>query len=203
MQMSDDILKRLKKYHSLLLKWQPKINLISNNTMDEAWERHFEDSLQLLDILPNEPKTIFDLGAGAGFPSLVLAITNQKYNVHLIESDQKKCSFLKTVSRETNTEAQVVNERIENVSCETIPDIITARALASLDLLFDYCAKWIEKNPQIQLIFMKGEQAEAEMQSLGTNWAFNCRTYQSKTNENAKILVFTDICQKQIKVNKK
>lgn len=194
MQLSSEILENLKRYHSLLLKWQPKINLISNNTMNEAWKRHFEDSLQLLDILPNEPQILYDLGTGAGFPGLVLAIANKNYSVHLIESDQKKCSFLKTVSRETNAKAQIVNKRIEDVSRETLPDIVTARALASLEALFEYSKDWIEKNPNMMLVFMKGENADQELKALNKKWQYNCRTHQSKTNENSKILVFTDIC---------
>ena len=132
MPVSCETNNRLKTYLSLLEKWQPKINLISNNTLDIAWDRHFEDSLQLLNILPEGEKTLFDLGSGAGFPGLVLAIAREDLNVHLVESDQKKCSFLKTVSRETKTPVEIHNSRIETVSRETSPDIVTARALASL-----------------------------------------------------------------------
>ena len=183
---------KLKTYLSLLQKWQPKINLISNNTLDNAWQRHFEDSMQIAEFLPEGQKTLFDLGSGAGFPGLVLAIMRPDLDIHLIESDQKKCSFLKTVSRETETAVEIHNCRIEDVSRETIPDIITARALSSLEELFDYCVDWIEANPALILIFPKGERADEELENLSRKWKFECRTCPSKTDENAKILVFSD-----------
>lgn len=184
---------KLKSYLALLEKWQPKINLISNNTLDNAWERHFIDSQQIAEYFPENTKTLFDLGSGAGFPGLVLAIICPDINVSLVESDQKKCSFLKTVSRETETSATIYNERIEAVSHETRPDVITARALASLDKLFEYCAKWIEANSAITLIFPKGENADEELAILSKKWRYDLRTHPSKTDENAKILVFSDI----------
>lgn len=184
---------KLKRYLSLLKKWQLKINLISNNTVQNAWERHFVDSIQICDYLPENTKTLFDLGSGAGFPGLVLAILNSRINVHLIESDQKKCSFLRTVSRETFTKVQIHNCRIEDVSCETKPDVITARALSSLENLFCFCEYWIEKNPHITLIFPKGEKAHDEMVLLSKKWCFKCQQYPSKTDPKAVILVFTNI----------
>ena len=145
--MDKDTQNKLKTYEALLHKWQDKINLVSSKTLNDSWKRHFEDSTQILEYLPAGTKTLFDLGTGAGFPGLVVAICRLDLDVHLVESDQKKCAFLKTVSRETGVSVSVHNERIESVSCETIPDIITARALASLPDLFDYCHGWIEANP--------------------------------------------------------
>lgn len=191
--MEKHVQEKLEKYLALLEKWQPKINLISNNTLGNAWERHFEDSMQLADILPEGDKVLFDLGCGAGFPGLVLAMMRPELKVYLVESDQKKCSFLKTVSRETETPVEIYNCRIEDVSRETKPDIITARALASLDALFDYCADWIAANSTVTLIFMKGENADQELVALEGKWKFNCCTFPSKTDKKAKILVFTDI----------
>lgn len=184
---------KLQTYLHLLKKWQPKINLISKNTLENAQVRHFEDSSQITDYLPEGGNILFDLGSGAGFPGLVLAIIRPDLDVHLIESDQKKCSFLRAVSRETETPVNIHNCRIEDVPRETVPDIVTARALASLEELFDYCADWITVNKNIMLIFPKGENVEEELQFLEKKWKFSCCTYPSKTNENAKILVFSDI----------
>lgn len=183
----------LKIYEELLHKWQAKINLISSNTLNDSWGRHFEDSAQISNYIPKTSKKLFDLGSGAGFPGLVLAIIRPELNVTLIESDQKKCSFLKTVSRETQTPVSVLTERIEDVSCETIPDVITARALISLEGLFNYCKKWAEANPDIIFIFPKGVKADEELAELDKNWRYQCCTHQSKTDSNAKILIFTNI----------
>lgn len=192
MALSPEIEVKLKTYEALLKKWQPKINLVSNQTLDNAWERHFVDSIQIADLLPEGQKTLFDLGSGAGFPGLVLAIMRPDIEVHLVESDQKKCSFLKTVSRETESSAQIHNARIESISREIMPDIIMARALASLDQLFEYCSDWIEMNKDLTLIFPKGEKGEEELAILRQKWSFDCRTCQSETDRNAKIYVFSN-----------
>jgi 16S rRNA (guanine527-N7)-methyltransferase len=193
----DEALKtKLKSYQALLDKWQPKINLISSNTLNNAWERHFEDSLQMADLIPNNIKTLFDLGSGGGFPGLVLAMARPEISVNLVESDQKKCAFLKTVSRETQTAAKIHNCRIEDVSHEIIPDIITARALASLPQLFEYCQFWIKANPNLVLIFPKGMKADEELASLSENWRYELCTYDSQTDERAKILVFSSVFSK-------
>lgn len=186
----------LKIYHSLLLKWQDKINLISPTTVQNAWERHFEDSIQLADLLPDNAKTLFDLGSGAGFPGLVLAIQNPDIEVHLVESDQKKCSFLKAVSRETKTPTHVHTARIESVNIDVVPDVITARALASLDKLFGYCLSWIEKNPNLILILPKGENVSDEIQVAEQSWLFDYKTYASKTDNLATILICKNIRHK-------
>lgn len=195
MDLNTDLHQKLNTYLALLRKWQPKINLISNNTLENAWERHFEDSLQLLDIIPEDTKTLMDLGSGAGFPGLILAIARPDLEIHLVESDQKKCAFLKTVSRETKTKSIIHNLRIEDVNRDIVPNIISARALASLVQLFDYCADWIDRNPSLKLIFPKGISAAEEMTALKEKWDFECCTYQSKTEKNAKILVFSNICR--------
>lgn len=194
MMITDNIKQKLDAYLELLKKWQSKINLISNSTLDNAWQRHFEDSMQLSDLIPEvDKKILFDFGSGAGFPGLVLAMMRPDLNVHLVESDQKKCVFLKTVSRETQTAVNVHNCRIEAVSREIIPDVITARALTSLDGLFEYCADWIESNSEIMLIFPKGENADLELEILSRKWRYDCCTSQSKTEASAKILVFSNI----------
>ncbi len=194
--MDDNILNKLHHYESLLKKWQSKINLVSNATLPDLWDRHFEDSIQVTNLVPLSAKNLFDIGSGAGFPGLVVGIMRPELSVTLIESDQKKCSFLKTVSRETDTKTNIINDRIENVSRETIPDVISARALASLDKLFDYCADWIEANPELILMFPKGAKYEAELDELAKNWTYDYEVVQSKTSDEAKILVFSKACRK-------
>ena len=193
MDVSRETEAKLKLYQQLLVKWQSKINLVSPTTIDDSWQRHFVDSMQIEPLIPDDTKTIFDLGCGAGFPGLVLAIMRSNLDIHLIESDQKKCSFMRTVSRETNTTVHVHCERIESFISDVSPDVITARALASLVELFSYCEKWIELNPKLTLIFPKGERADQELNILDEHWKFDLRTCASQTNENAKILIFSDV----------
>jgi len=190
--LSPETKEKLKAYYNLLLKWQKRINLISPNTIDTAWDRHFEDSIQLTQLMPQDG-TLYDLGSGAGFPGLILAITCPHLDVHLIESDQKKCAFLKTVSRETGAKVTIHNKRIEQCHDLPAPHIITARALSSLNSLFDYTAPWIKENPEITLLFPKGRNAEQEEEELKHTWLYNKQTYTSVTDTEAQILKFNNI----------
>jgi len=188
---------KLKAYLALLNKWQPKINLVSPQTLNNAWNRHFIDSAQLSPLLSDHHKIIFDFGSGAGFPALVLAMMHNDKSFTVVESDQKKCSFMKTVSRETAVEnTTVLNKRIEDVSRETIPDLIMARALASLDKLLDYSRDWIKMNSNLQLLFPKGENYEAELIEAQNSWDFDVETHQSKTENGAHILLLSNISYK-------
>jgi len=200
MNFEPEVLKHLKTYQGLLVKWQEKINLVSGNTIDNAWERHFLDSAQIEDLLPKKAEILFDLGCGAGFPGLVLAIMNPRLQVHLVESDQKKCSFMKAVSRETNlSNVTIINERIEVVSRETVygniqkPDIIMARALASLAQLLTYSKEWIAENPEIQLIFPKGARFDEELALAQKLWDFQYIETQSITDNSAAILTLSNV----------
>lgn len=193
MDFSSDVLEKLKIYQSLLIKWQEKINLISPNTVENAWERHFLDSAQIDPLLCERQRTLFDLGCGAGFPGLVLAMMRPELNIYLIESDQKKCSFMKAVSRETGVKVDVENVRIEDFETDILPDVITARALADLPKLFNYCQRWIEANPALTLIFLKGQGARSELRLLENHWDFECEEVQSITESQAKILKFTNV----------
>ena len=188
---------KLKRYDELLHQWQAKINLVGPKTLSDSQSRHFEDSLQILDYIPDNAKTGVDLGSGAGFPGLVIAMAKPDLRMTLVESDQKKCSFLKTVSRETQTPAAIQNERIEKTDLDSVPDFITARALASLDKLFAYCEKWITANPDLVLVFPKGQNYQSEIDAIEKDWRYDLETHPSRTDEEGVILVFRHVsCKK-------
>ena len=186
--VSRETLVKLRKYHDILLKWQRAVNLVSPKTIPEAWQRHFEDSAQIAQFLPPQAKTLLDLGSGAGFPGLVLAILRPDMDVHLVESDEKKCQFLRNVSRETLTPVTIHNCRIENLEAGIIPDIITARALADLAALLGYALPYAEKNPALVLLFSKGEKADAEIAMAQESFSFEITTHPSLTHDGAQIL---------------
>jgi 16S rRNA (guanine527-N7)-methyltransferase len=195
--VSRETLEKLRLYHSLLIKWQEKINLISPNTVPESWKRHFIDSAQLAPLLPDEQKTLYDLGSGAGFVGIVLAIIRPDIDVTLIESDAKKCAFLGAVSRETGVKVSIKNERIE-VAAKLLdaPDLVTARALASLPDLFSYAHSWANTRPNLRLIFPKGAQAMAEIKAANNaGWVFDYDEIPSKTDASGRILVITNLCK--------
>lgn len=191
---------RLKQYQALLEKWQAKINLISPTTVSDAWTRHFEDSAQVTAVLPppaGKTLVLYDLGSGAGFPGLVLAIMRQDIALTLVESDSKKCAFLQAVSRETGVSVRVDNRRIEAAAGDLpAPDVVSARALASLSELLSLCTPWIAANPALILIFPKGSRAAEEIAEARKKWSFDLVETNSRTERGAKILTLTN-CRSQ------
>lgn len=185
-------------YKSLLIKWSKAVNLVSPSTLPDVDKRHFDDSLQLLPLIPVDAKVLFDLGSGAGFPGMVLAIERPDLQVHLFESDQKKCAFLSTVSRETHIPVVIHNQRIESVdeNSDVVPDVITARALASLVELLDLSAVWWIRNPQVILVFPKGAKATDEVAEARKIYDFDLQMAQSRTDKSAQILRLTNIVKR-------
>lgn len=196
LNVSRETTEKLEIYLKLLMKWQRAINLVSPRTIQDAWMRHFVDSAQLLPLVPKHVRTIADIGSGAGFPGLVLAILNPALDVHLIESDMKKCQFMRNVSRETNTPIAVHNKRIENAYDLAKPDLISARALASLDELFDYTYPWVEQNKDLQLLFLKGERSQEEISRAESRYDFAYEEFESDTQSEASILRIANLCIK-------
>lgn len=188
--VSRETLDKLREYHDLLLKWQKKINLISPNTISEAWKRHFVDSMQVFEHLPSSKGHLVDLGSGAGFPGLVLAVMGFE-KVTLIESDRRKCIFLKQVIRDLGLDnVTVINERLENVS-DIKADIITARALASLDQLLKWATPFLKT--ETVLIFPKGRRYQEEIDNCGLVDTAKTQIFDSVTDEEAKIVFLSGL----------
>lgn len=179
-------------YKALLLKWQKAINLVAPSTIADANIRHFDDSLQISVLVPRETKTAIDIGSGGGFPAMVLAAELPNIEYHLIESDQRKCQFLNTISREANIPVTIHNDRVQNVDIPA-PDLITARALANLQNLLELTEKWWSVKGDITLIFLKGNQASIEIDDAKKLFSFYIEQYQSKTDVNGRILKLTRI----------
>ncbi len=158
------IAEKLSVYETLLKKWAPVHNLVSTKTLEDIPERHFNDSEKLLPFLSKED-SILDLGSGAGFPGLILAIHG--FDITLIEADSKKCLFLDFVSRETKSSVKIINDRIENISLFFVPTKITARALAPLKNLIHFSLPFSTPGKTVGL-FLKGREAKKEISdSLG------------------------------------
>jgi 16S rRNA (guanine527-N7)-methyltransferase len=188
---------KLRHYHALLLKWQKTINLVSPATVENAWERHFEDSKQLNEYIPTNVKSICDMGSGAGFPALVLAILRPDIHFHLIESDVRKCAFLRDVSRETKCENVTINnERVENIIHDIQVDVLTSRALASMRQLLVYGQPLWSAKPTLQYILPKGKNWQDEVNEAKGKFDFNIEDYPSQTDPQARILIVGNITQK-------
>jgi 16S rRNA (guanine527-N7)-methyltransferase len=188
----DDALNRLEIYVSLLRKWQRGINLVSNASLADVWRRHVLDSAQLHSLIPPDARVILDMGSGAGFPGLVLAILGG-FEIHLVESDARKCAFLHEVNRATNAGAIVHNGRIEALTPFPV-DIITARALAPLDVLLSYAQLFLNKNTFC--LFQKGKKANEELTKAQENWKIDITRIQSASDPSGIILLLGDISRR-------
>ena len=188
-------MERLQIYVQLLQKWQPTINLVSRDSLADLWRRHMLDSAQLAELIPaDRPVTILDMGSGAGFPGLVLAILGleqgRQWIVHLAESDGRKAAFLATVARETGAAATVHNKRLENMP-PISADVVTARALAPLDKLVDYAVPFLA--PGGQCLFLKGVGSEDELTIARKTWNMVSDRLPSRSGPTGVVLRVRDI----------
>jgi 16S rRNA (guanine527-N7)-methyltransferase len=177
-------------------KWNVAINLVSRSTMQDISERHVLDSAQIYVLAPQSTKKWVDLGSGGGFPGLVIAILARELSPHmrvtLVESDHRKSSFLKIAAANLGLGVEVLTTRAE----ETEPlnaDVLSARALAPLDVLFKYSEMHLVK-PGVAL-FPKGASYAEEIAFAGKAWSFTSEAIQSRTDEHGKILKIRDICR--------
>jgi 16S rRNA (guanine527-N7)-methyltransferase len=198
---------RLETYAALLRHWQKAVNLVAMSTLDAVWQRHFADSAQLLPLAP-EARRWVDLGSGAGFPGLVIAIllaegapakpaetppeapaAGAAPRVTLVESDGRKGAFLRAVAREVGVAVDILSTRIESVATQSrvaAPDVVTARALAPLDKLLSLAAPlW---SPRTVGLFLKGREPAAEVEAALKAWTFQCELIPSSTEAGAHIV---------------
>lgn len=189
LDVSRETIERLVLFKNLVEKWSPRINLVSRGTLADIWQRHFVDSAQLFQLLPNEASHWVDLGSGAGFPGLVIAVladgAGAPVRVTLVESDARKAVFLRTVLRETGVSANVLQKRIEDVD-RLDADVLSARALADLTKLLAYAAQHLSEDG-IGL-FPKGENWRKEVEEAQSKWRFDYGIDKSKTNPSSVIL---------------
>ena len=194
--VSRETFEKLCLFQKILIKWQKSINLISKNTIENTWERHFLDSAQLYKFVLDIEGNIIDFGSGAGFPGMVLAIMGKK-NIHLVESDYKKCVFLKEIAMLTETDITIHNCRIEELNFINV-DLVTCRALASLKKLIHYVEIFInkslgERQKLPKLLFLKGKSYYSEIIELSKIKKISFEEYPSITDKDGKILYISKV----------
>jgi len=187
--VSHETLDKLSEYVDLLLKWNAKINLISKNSVDDIWIRHVLDSAQVMQRVDKSEK-ILDVGSGAGLPGVILSILGVE-NITLVDSDQRKCSFLLEVARSLDLKLRVINDRVENI-CDQEFGVVTARGFASIDRVFKEVAH-IKSN---KILLLKGKNHESDIQEALQRWEFEYITYPSITNFSSYILDITNVRKK-------
>lgn len=182
---------RLAIFAELLIKWQRTINLVAPSTLPHLWMRHFADSLQVQAAVP-EARHWVDLGSGAGFPGLITAIRladEPGAKVHLIDADQRKCAFLREVSRETGAPTVIHVGRIESMieDIDSPIEAVSARALAPLPTLLSYADKFLKQ--KAVGVFLKGQDGIAELTDSALSDRYRIKTLKSRTSPSGRILV--------------
>ena len=187
--VSRETLDRLKIYADLLLTWNPKINLVGVSTLPDLWWRHILDSAQLRDSIPSPARVAVDLGSGAGFPGLVLAIITT-LDVHLIESDVRKVAFLRESARATKTAVTIHQQRIESVESFKA-DVVTARACAPLVQLLEWAFPFM--GPEAVGVFPKGQNVGLELTEAHKIWTMKVDQRPSRTDPTATVLCVREV----------
>jgi 16S rRNA (guanine527-N7)-methyltransferase len=189
LNVSRETMLDLDKMVGLLKKWNTTINLVGRTSIEEVWARHVLDSAQMWAQRPQNLKTWVDLGSGGGFPALVLAILAKteapSVSFHLIESDARKCAYLRNVSRETSLNVKIHTNRIEEIT-PISADVVSARALAQVESLLGYSHKFLSKDAFC--LFLKGKCCDKEVEMARESWRFQSEKIKSRSDEAGSIL---------------
>ena len=193
-QISALATERLQIFVGLLAKWNAAINLVSPASMAEVWTRHVADSAQVLDLAPIRRARWLDMGSGAGFPGIVIALitadTPNPVEMTLVESDRRKAAFLSTVSRETGVPMIIQAARIEAVAPQGA-DTVSARALAPLVKLCSFAERHLA--PHGAALFLKGGRYDAEIAEARRTWSFALDVRRSSTDPAGVVLIMKDL----------
>ncbi len=182
--VSRETLERLRIFADLLLRWQRRVNLIGRGTADDLWRRHVLDSAQLHPLLPSGAERIVDIGSGAGFPGLVLAILGVP-DVHLIEANARKCAFLREAARVTATPITIHNARVETLKPWPV-DVVTARAVAPLPVLLDLVEGFLM--PNTICLFPKGRGVDRELTEAEKKWNMIVEKFPSRSGSSGTVV---------------
>ena len=179
--VSRETLLKLRAYEASLQEWQNKFNLVSKSSLEDAWNRHFIDSMQLFKYIPQSVQSLYDFGSGAGFPGMVLAIMAAE-----------KTPYLKHVSEICSVNVEIFNQRIESLPKNKV-DVVTSRAMTSLSDLLGYAYPFCKK--ETVCIFPKGKKHQEEIDEAKKHWQFECQIHPSETSSEGVILVITKLAK--------
>lgn len=186
--VSRETLARLKRYAAVLRHWQKTINLVSTGSLEDLWRRHMLDSAQLLPLLPSHARSILDIGSGAGFPGLVLALMGVP-EPHLVESDARKAAFLAEALRQAApdlvSQVRLHSRRVETIAAFPV-DIITARACAALPELLELSEPFL--SPDGICLFLKGERVGGELTTAAKGWKMEIERIPSRSDSKGVVL---------------
>ena len=189
-RVSRETIISLKKYEDILTKANKSLNLIGNSTINDIWSRHFLDSAQVIDFIDKNEKTLIDLGSGAGFPGLVLAIASKDrkipLKIKLIEKSSKKAKFLKKLIDELQLNAEVINKNIFEYSKKLSEDVFAARAFKPLKIILPLIHNKAENWKKI-FIFL-GKTGKNELLQASKSWHIEYKQRMSVTSSDSIVV---------------
>jgi 16S rRNA (guanine527-N7)-methyltransferase len=191
--VSRETLARLKLFVGLLEDWNQRHNLVSRHSLAEVWRRHVWDSAQLLDFIPPSAESLVDLGSGAGFPGMVLALLlRDRLQGHtvLYEATRKKCAFLEEAAKRIGVSVDVRHARIEDAPPESF-DVVAARACAPLPRLLLYASNF--QGPNTRNLFLKGQNVGVELTETHKSWRMSAERHPSRSDPTGTILVIEEL----------
>lgn len=192
--VSRETFQRLELYVERLKEWQTKTNLVAPSTLEQIWERHIADSLQCI-ALKQDVRSWVDIGSGGGLPGLVInavMIDHINYDLHMVESNSKKCAFLRQINRQMGGKAQIYSARIESAAKQIkTPEVVTARALASLPKLLELSSFWLEGGAVG--LFHKGREYKTEIEECNGLWEFDLIEHPSRVAEDSVLLEISNL----------
>ena len=189
-QVSRETITSLKKYEDILIKANKTLNLIGNSTIKDIWTRHFLDSVQVIDFIDKNNKTLVDLGSGAGFPGLVLAIALKDrkipLTIKLIEKSPKKVKFLKNLINELQLNVEVINKNILEEPIKFFDDVFIARAFKPLKIILQLIHNKA-KNWKKIFIFL-GKTGKNELLQASKSWDIEYKQRVSVTSNDSTVI---------------
>ena len=194
--VSRETFKKTEAFVALLTEWNKKMNLVSKNSISDVWMRHVLDSLQLIKYLPSV-QTLVDIGTGSGFPGVILALVLQEQQpqakVVFVESIAKKTVYLKDVCQHLGLwNVEIINDRVENISVKNV-DIVTARAVAALDVLLGYAFHL----RAAEMVLLKGKSYEDEVREADKHWVYDMEKSDNAYSQNGIILKISNLRKKK------
>ena len=197
-RVSRETIASLNQYEKMLIKANKNLNLVGKSTLKDIWFRHFLDSFQVIDFIDKNDNNIIDMGSGAGFPGLIIAIgakeRNLNINIKLIEKSRKKIDFLKSVIKDLDLKAETINQNIfdENIKLEA--NVFVARAFKPLKimlgLIHSKCTNWKK------ILLFQGKQGGQELLEASKNWNIEYKQRVSCTSNDSKILKIINLKKK-------
>ena len=197
--VSRETQEKLRDFVLLLQEWNEKMNLVSKSSMADVWVRHVLDSMQLVKYIKTDVRSVVDIGSGSGFPGIITAVLLQEVSptakIYFVESIAKKTVYLKDVCEKLGlNNVMVVHKRIEDAVFKDV-DVVTARAVAALNVLLGYAYKISSANTK--MIFPKGQSYLEEINEAKKQWAFKCDIHKNMYHENGVVLEISKVEKKK------